>query len=158
MTSPSLSFDKKISRLELQNRVLTVAVAGLALLAILGAADHPEVSRAKSFQLTDEHGSVRAELATKDGTVGLFLKDEDGNDRLQAFHDSSGTGIYINDEKGTTRVGVAQFAHGGGGVALHGPGSKGAAVLYLKDEGSLRFFDSDGKVTNQVLATAQEKE
>ncbi len=32
----------------------------------------------------------------------------------------------------TTRVGVAQFAHGGGGVALYGPDSKVAAVLYLK--------------------------
>lgn len=47
---------------------------------------------------------------------------------------------------GDTRVGAAQFAHGGGGYALHGPGGRGAAVLYLKDEGSLTMYDADGAV------------
>ena len=50
------------------------------------------------------------------------------------------------------------FAHGGGVVALHGQDSKGAAVLYLKDEGSLRFFESEGGITNQVTARREEKE
>ncbi len=49
---------------------------------------------------------------------------------------------------------MAQFAHGGG-VALRGPDSKGAAVLYFKDQGSLRSFDSEGQVTNQVLAVRE---
>ena len=47
---------------------------------------------------------------------------------------------------GTTRVGVAQFAHGGGGFALHGPEAKGAAVLYLQGDGSLTFYGPDGDV------------
>jgi hypothetical protein len=49
-----------------------------------------------------------------------------------------------------SRVVAAQFAHGRGGFALHGPESKGAAVLYLKEEGSLTFHGSDGEVTARL--------
>ena len=45
------------------------------------------------------------------------------------------------------RVGVAQFSHGGGGFALHGPGTRGAAVLYLRGDGSLTQYDTTGVVT-----------
>jgi hypothetical protein len=158
MANSHSSLEMRIRRLESQNRVFAIALMGAALLAVLGATHPLDVSRASAFQLTDEDGNVRAELAIRDGTVGLFLKDEEGHDRLQAFHDSEATGIYIHDEEGTNRVGVAQFAHGGGGFALHGPESRGAAVLYLKGEGSLRFFDHEGNVTNQVLAKVAEEE
>ncbi|HSG07903.1 MAG TPA: hypothetical protein VLA36_06085 [Longimicrobiales bacterium] len=60
--------------------------------------------------------------------------------------DAEGTALYLRDGDGTTRVGVAQFAHGGGGFALHGQDAKGAAVLYLKGDGSLTFFDAAGDV------------
>jgi hypothetical protein len=43
-----------------------------------------------------------------------------------------------------------------GGVALHGPEGKGTAVLYLKGEGSLRFFGAAGNVTDQFPAPAAE--
>ena len=45
---------------------------------------------------------------------------------------------------------MAQFAHGGGGVALHGPRDKGAAVLYYKGAGSLTMYDEAGKVVARV--------
>lgn len=48
---------------------------------------------------------------------------------------------------GDTRLGAAQFAHGGGGYALHGPGGRGAAVLYLSGDGSLTIYDAEGGVT-----------
>lgn len=51
---------------------------------------------------------------------------------------------------GDTRIGVAQFAHGGGGFALHGPEAKGAAVLYLKERGTLTFYGDEGGVTRQA--------
>jgi hypothetical protein len=156
MASDMQRVDRVIRRLEIQNRLLLVAIVALVLIAMLGAAKVPSVVRASAFELTDPAGRVRAELAVRNGAVGLYLKDETGRDRLSAWHDGETTGIYIDDDTGTTRIGVAQFAHGGGGVALHGPESRGAAVLYLKGEGSLRFFDADGSVTHSVLATGPE--
>ena len=48
-------------------------------------------------------------------------------------------------------AGVARFAHGGGGVALHGAESRGAAVLFLKDgAGSLTFYDESGETRQRV--------
>lgn len=90
--------------------------------------------------------------AITDTNRGLYLKDRNGVNRASLFHADDGTGLYIMDEGGVTRIGIAQFAHGGGGVALHGPESKGATVLYYKNDGSLRFFDAQGVVTNQVNA------
>jgi len=54
--------------------------------------------------------------------------------------------LYVRDASDQVRIGVAQFAHGGGGVALHGAAAKGAAVLYFKEQGSLTFYDSEGNV------------
>lgn len=140
--------------LERQNRWLTIIVGATILMLLIAASGGPAVIRASSIQLVDENDNVRAELSLKNDAVGLYLKDQDGNDRLSTIHNAEATGLFVNDDHGTTRIGISQFAHGGGGVALHGPESKGAAVLYLKDEGSLRFFDADGKVVNQLVATA----
>ncbi len=61
------------------------------------------------------------------------------------------TGLFLRDAEGTVRLGAAQFAHGGGGCALHGEESKGAAVLYQKGgKGSLSFYDEAGGVTHRV--------
>ncbi len=154
MTHRRVSMESRIDAAERRSRILGVTVAGLVLFAVITAADRADVLRASGFQLIGGNGDVRAELAFRDGHPGLFIKDEEGHDRLLATHDLGGTGLYVNDEHGTTRIGVAQFAHGGGGVALHGPDSKGAAVLYFKGQGSLRCFDSEGQVTNQVLAAS----
>jgi hypothetical protein len=54
---------------------------------------------------------------------------------------------------GAVMILAAQFAHGGGGLALHGEGGRGATVLYMKDfRGSLRMFDVDGEVVYQAPA------
>ncbi|MDH3440115.1 MAG: hypothetical protein OEM63_05150 [Gammaproteobacteria bacterium] len=128
MSKSQSSLEDRVRHLERMNRLMAVAIAGATVLLLLGATTEPDVIRSHAFQLVDENENLRAELTT----------------------DDEATGLYIHDETGTVRIGIAHFSHGGSGVALHGPESKGAAVLYLKDKGSLRFFDADGDVTSQV--------
>ncbi len=142
----------RIARLERNQRIL-LAVTGACLIVFLSAAaTGPTAIRATSFELLADDGTVAAELVTRDGNPGLYLKDTSGRDRVAILNDPDAGGIYIKDEDGVTRIGLAQFSHGGGGLALHGPESKGAAVLYLKGSGSLRFYDEAGVVTNQLLS------
>lgn len=155
MPDHTSELEPRIAGLERSNRILTVVTLGLLAYVGYAAVATPRVSRAQSFQLLDEAGALRAELHLREDNPGLYLKDARGVDRVAVFHDTSTSGLYVFDVAGTTRIGVAQFAHGGGGVALHGPESKGAAVLYLKGEGSLRFFSEDGTVTNQVSASGR---
>ena len=133
MPATMKSLESRLVRVERSNRFLAVACLLLGAVLLAGATGGDEIVRGNRFELIDSSGRVRAELSADDGAVGL----------------------YIFDENGITRIGIAQFAHGGGGVALHGPDSKGAAVLYLEGEGSLRFFDTQGNVTNQVTAAPQ---
>jgi hypothetical protein len=159
MPRTTLTIENRIARLERLNRTLLAVAAGAVLLFIVAAAGGAaDPQRARAFQLVDGEGVIRAELAFRDGHPGLFIKDGTGMDRLLAVDEPDGTGLYITDADGTTRIGVAQFAHGGGGVALHGPDSKGAAVLYFKDQGSLRFFDREGNVTRQIIGAPPEPE
>ena len=119
----------RVHRLERTNRLLLATVAlGLALTVMsftTRRAEVPDLLQARRVQLVDAEGRTRMDLT----------------------HDSLGTRLYIHDDAGDVRVGVAQFAHGGGGFALHGPGGSGAAVLYLKGSGNLSFYDSAGAVT-----------
>lgn len=156
MSTTIENLNSRIAKLERTVRFLVLAICvSVAAIALVAAAG-PSSSRASGFQLIAEDGIVRAELILEDGQPVLNLKDENGVDRVALFHRAEASGLYVSDAEGVTRIGVAQFAHGGGGVALHGPDSKGAAVLYLKNTGSLRFFDGEGKVTNQVLAAPAE--
>ncbi|MBE0593167.1 MAG: hypothetical protein IH616_12275 [Gemmatimonadales bacterium] len=130
--TPSITgLEYRVLRLERANRWLGAGLA-LSLVVCLGAflpprAQSPDILRARRLQVIDDQGRVRIDLR----------------------HDSTETGLFVLDGVGEPRVGAAQFAHGGGGFALHGPGLKGAAVLYLKGTGSLTFFDSAGTVTSR---------
>jgi hypothetical protein len=102
---------------------------------------------AHRIELVDDAGVVRARLAVEGGSAGLFLLDADGRRRGALVHDESQTALFIFDEHGSVRVGAAQFAHGGGGFALHGASGRGGAVLYLKDaSGSLTMYDTEGEI------------
>jgi hypothetical protein len=158
MSAQHESIEHRLRRIEVRNRLLSATIGGLLLILVIGMNASPTNVRTSSVQLVDPNGAVRAELILEDGQPRFVLKDSSGVDRLKLFHGEDGTGLYIADEGGTTRVGIAQFAHGGGGVALHGPESKGAAVLYFKNEGSLRFFDAEGKVTNMIAASKPKPE
>ena len=142
--------ESRLNRLATWNRVLSVVIVVGLFAFILSQKSEPGTIRAGSFQLVNDGGVLLAELAVRDGNPGLYLVDGDGKTRAAMFHAPDGTGLYIMDSDGVTRVGIAQFAHGGGGIALHGAQSRGAAVLYLKETGSLRFFDADGNVTNEL--------
>lgn len=151
------SLEERVAALERAIRTVIVTIGAGLLVLVLSAASHPGPVRAHAFQLISDDGEVRAELVLQDGLPALHLKDREGVDRVSLFHQDDASGLHVMDEKEITRIGVAQFAHGGGGVALHGPDSKGAAVLYLKGSGSLRFFNQNGKITNQVLGIKPEE-
>lgn len=127
-TPAQAALARRVARIERTNWLLLAAVlvSGAALLTAATRSQDAvrDVVRARTVEIVDDAGRVRMELT----------------------HDTSGTRLYVHDDAGDVRIGVAQFAHGGGGVALHGPGGRGAAVLYLKGTGSLTLYDSAGTV------------
>lgn len=154
MKNHFLELEEQVRRLERQNRLLRIAFVIVVLIVVVAANLLPseEVVRANRFELVDPSGRVRTTLEmSDDGNVGLFVMDDSSRVRLSATHGPDETALFIRDRAGETRVGAAQFAHGGGGFALHGEGLKGATVLYMKNgKGSLRHFDEQGNVTFQV--------
>jgi hypothetical protein len=132
MNNDRRELEARLARLERSNRFLLAAALVLGALFVAGFTQDShaitDLVRAQRIQLVDGSGRVRIDLR----------------------HDTTETGLFILDESGGTRIGVAQFAHGGGGFALHGPDMKGAAVLYLKGQGSLTFFDETGEVTHRI--------
>lgn len=127
--------EHRMRRVEKANGILGIA---LAIVVSLGTflsppAESNKLIRARRLQVIDAAGCVRVDLR----------------------HDSTETGLFVLDESGDPRLGAAHFAHGSGGFALHGPGLKGAAVLYLKGEGSLTFYDSAGTETSRVPANGR---
>jgi hypothetical protein len=149
----STSIDQIETRLRRSER-LTALLTLAFMLALTGLAylhlNPSETLRVGALEILDKRGNVVATLGQKDGRTGLFLLDENATPRVSVFHADDADGLYIDDAGGVTRIGVAQFEHGGGGVALHGPDSRGAAVLYFKDSGSLRLFDAEGHVVREV--------
>ena len=150
----SIELESRILTLERRIRLLFGVLLAAGVLALLGAASpsDPVVEnlRSRSFELLDANGRVRARLALHDGTPVLALLDEAGAERLTLNHDAGGTALLMRDNSGVVRLGAAHFAHGGGGFALHGPDSKGAAVLYYDGSGSLTFHDPDGATTLRI--------
>lgn len=143
--------ERRLLVLERRSRFLLWALLVAACLALLGTASSPEpvagVVRASRFELVDSDGRARGKLAFRDGAPVFSLLDESGQDRLTLNHDAGGTALLIHNASGVVRLGVAHFTHGGGGFALHGPDSKGAAVLYYDESGSLSFYDPEGNRT-----------
>jgi len=148
-----MDLERRIKKLEWWNRLLVLGVASLLVYGF-GSRTVPaktrteKVIRAERLEIIGHQGQPAAVLGFDDaGSAGLFINDPGGSVRLALAHDPEGSALFIRDSNGVIRVGVAQFAHGGGGVALHGPDSKGAAVLFFKEAGSLTFFDGEGNPT-----------
>jgi hypothetical protein len=127
--------ERRVHRLERVNVVLSLGLGAVLAMVLVAAVSDTAVDevRAERIQLVDAEGRVRIDLR----------------------HDAEETGLFILDEAGDTRVGAAQFAHGGGGYALHGPGGRGAAVLYLRGEGSLTMYEADGAVAARFPEAAR---
>lgn len=154
--SQEYSLEARLARLERRTRWLA---AGCLLLgsmvlgdrfAVRASQSGGDVVAASAFHLLDESGRVVGELASGTDGPRLILRDGEGVERVRIVHEEEQSGLFVQDDRGDTRIGIAQFAHGGGGVALHGPEAKGAAVLYLKGQGTLSFYDADGKVSYRV--------
>ena len=151
-----MDLERRLRRLEWWNRALVLG--GVAFLAYGGTtqvvpakAKTEKLVRAERVEIMDSQGQPVAVLGIDEqGSAGLFLNGPGGGVRVALAHDANGSALFLRDNEGLIRVGVAQFADGGGGVALHGPGSRGAAVLYYKDRGSLTFYDLEGEPTLRV--------
>ena len=137
--------ERRVRRLERWNGVLLLALVVVG--GSLGWRRVPsDVVRADRIEIVDAQGRARIVLDAGGAGPTLEVLDVAGVARATLGDDADGTALYLRDGDGTTRVGVAQFAHGGGGFALHGPEAKGAAVLYLKGDGSLTFFGPEGEI------------
>lgn len=148
----SANLERRIRALENANRRWRfAALATLVLLPVAWTVHRQPVDRieAQAFALVDARGEALAALTMTDGGPSLLLYDDTGVVRASLSHNDDETALYLRDAAGDNRVGVAQFAHGGGGFALHGPEVKGAAVLYYKDGGSLTFYDIDGQILHR---------
>lgn len=151
--SRSTDLEGRVRRLERINHALLAALGLGAVLVLTAAAarNGPGTVDATRFRLVDESGALLAELRSTPGGTGLYVLDETGTERASIHHNDEETALYLRDSEGTIRVGAAQFAHGGGGLALHGEGARGATVLYMKDlRGSLRMYDAEGGVVYQA--------
>ncbi|NQU49747.1 MAG: hypothetical protein HQ519_13935 [Planctomycetes bacterium] len=148
--------ENRLQKIERVNRFLVIFAIAIALTfakAFTSSGGETQTVRAFRFEMVDADGSIQAALGTDaDGSTGLFVYDQQNVVRLSLTHDPSQSALFVTDAEGTVRIGIAQFAHGGGGVALHGPQSKGAVVLYHKESGSLAFYDSEGNATERVPA------
>jgi len=151
--------ESRIARLEARQRALVVVgIAGLSLLTLGALArEAPDgVVRARGLEVVDESGQVRAALSLETGYPELVLYDASGTPRASLLQDPDQTALYLRDSEGTIRVGAAQFAHGGGGIALHGEDSRGAVALYLEEgRGALSFYGPDGTLLHRVPAPAR---
>lgn len=145
--------EDRISRLERRNLWLMTSVGVLSAVFLLAATmqpDNRDTVQASSFEVVDSSGEVRAAIEMREGFPAISLYDSSFGERVLITSNDFESAVFIKDSTGTTRLGMAQFAHGGGGFAAHGPESKGAAVLYLKGAGSLSFIDPDGKLVMRV--------
>lgn len=148
-----MDLEERVRNLEWWNRLLVLSVVslvayGFTTRVVPAKAKAEKVVRTERLEIVGAGPEPVAILGLDDdGAAGLFINDPQGSMRVALAHDPDGSALFIRDAQGVIRVGVAQFAHGGGGVALHGPDSKGAAVLYFKEAGSLTFFDTEGNKT-----------
>ena len=150
MNGQAATLQERVERLERRNRVLAAAVGACVTLLLLAAAGPVTTIEAQGLRLLDDDGRVLVELGRRDDAAGLYILDGNGVPRVTLRHAPDESGLLLSDEQGVTRVGAVQFAHGGGGFALHGAGSRGAAVLYYRNGGSLAFYDEDGALRQRV--------
>lgn len=146
----------RVERLEWWNRFLVMCGIGILLSGLTSQVSSArrnvdELLRAERLEIVDDKGLPLIALGVDEqGSAGISINDSDGETRLTLLHDAEGSALFIRDAEGVIRIGVAQFAHGGGGVAVHGPRSQGAAVLYFQESGSLTFYDAAGEPTLRI--------
>jgi hypothetical protein len=153
MDSRICDLERRIVALERRSRRWKVLGPGCLVIVSIWTC-YPGAVRegvvARGFTLVDASGRAQAELRMTEEGPGLYLLDAQGTARASLVHNREETALYLRDAADQIRIGVAQFAHGGGGVALHGEAARGAAVLYFKEQGSLTFYDVEGNVVTRI--------
>jgi hypothetical protein len=149
-----LSVDRRIKRLGMWNRIMIFTFGVFIILFTTKGCmidSSVQTLRCKQLEVIDQNGNVIAMIGVDpDGSCGLFIYDEQNRMRVATIHDSTQSAFYALDEAGAIRVGLAQYSHGGGGLALHGEASKGGAVLYYKNGGSLSFYTPEGETIMHI--------
>ena len=147
-------FEHRIRRLEIWNRIMILLLLGFVILFTKQGCVNDrsgDIIRCQKLEVVDKNGNLLAMVGVDpDGSRGLFVYDEQQRMRVLTIHDSTQSAFYALDEAGAIRVGLAQYAHGGGGLALHGSESKGGTVIYYKNGGSIRFYDRKGNTTLRI--------
>ena len=146
--------EERIQTLEGQIRVFIGIIVTLILIVLFITVfdlNGSAVVTCQQINIIDAEGKEVAMIGIdKDGSWGLFIYDKSGKLRLATIHDTTQTALYLLDSTEAIRVGAAQYAHGGGGFALHGEQAKGSTVLYHKDSGSLTFYGENGAVLEKI--------
>jgi len=122
------------------------------------AGEIPVTVKAKSFQVVDEQGNVRAEMKVglDNGSPMITLWDKDGKTRMAMGLTGDDPAIQLCDKTGTTRAGM-RVAGNDPAVQLCGKdGTTRAGMRLLGDDPAIALTDSDGKPRVDMNVTDDE--
>ena len=116
-----------------------------------GAADAvADVVRAKSFQLVNDAGQTRAELALDaDGDPALVMNDQNGKRRFGIYQQADGSQqLVIGDQNGDVRLLVGESDDGGPMLYMTDQDGSCRLAIYQQEDGRqwLAINDRDGYV------------
>jgi hypothetical protein len=130
--------DARLDKLEQDNRRLKLTVGALLLalaaVPLIGAVmpqEIPDAVRARSFEMIDENGTLRAWMSN----IGTTYYDEKGTIRLWIQANGS---IVSQDENGTLRALMNQY-----GIAYFG--ENGTTRAWMDDRG-FRYYDENDNI------------
>ncbi len=142
--------ESRVRRLEVQNRVLLVAVAGFALLFVLGFQGEqvPDVARAKKIEVVDQRGVPIVTLgASREGGGEMVIRDETGDRRawLSSGHGAARLGMVSGAEESPSSALGLSVEPGRSHLGL--TGGKASASAGVDDEQpTLELNGKDGRV------------
>jgi len=153
-----MSTKERLEQLERRNRRLSVAVVlmGVAAAVVVAAGmakteGVPNVLRARSFEVVDENGKVRAKLHICLNEPCLDLYDENDKHRVslwvrdEADQDGSGPAFEFLDEKDTARAVLTLGKEGPQLSLCDEKGKKRVTLASAKDLSMLILSDKENK-------------
>lgn len=106
----NLTIEKRIARLERQNRVLIIALGATSILLSMCAAlgmrqTRPQSIDASEFRVLDEQGKPRASFAMTETGPALILMDDAANSRVKLMLDTvEGPALFMSDHNRVDRI------------------------------------------------------
>jgi hypothetical protein len=151
--------ERRLARLERQNRWLRGLLVGLGLVVVLLALpgnpataqdDKATALKARSFVVTDERGEKRATLGLAKDGVGLVFYDAKG--ATEAVLGTTGEGTNLSFFEGGTRRLLVQLKDGTPLVRLFDERGKGGAALQVSKGRPALVLLADGDDSQATLA------